>query len=48
MIVAWKYTTKTVQVFVVTEDAGSTTPGGKPYENCYNDEHGNVMSHFIK
>ena len=47
VIVAWKYNTKALQVFVATEDAGSTRPGGKPYEVRYNDEYGNVVSRFI-
>jgi Transposase IS4 len=48
VIVAWTYTTKTILVFVATEDAGSTSPGGKAYEHRYNDEHGNVVSRFIE
>jgi hypothetical protein len=48
VIVAWKYNTKALQIFVATEDSGSTMPGGKPYKVRYNDEHGNMMSHFLE
>jgi hypothetical protein len=48
VIVAWKYNTKALQIFVATEDSGSTMPGGKPDEVRYNDEHGNMMRHFLE